>query len=161
MKRVACCIAALVCLVLSGCTINAHLFLVQGPQASPDSPAGYSAKFVGSNSSGTFSGTLANGEAFSGQWTPVPTGPANQASATDSSASPNIAAVWDTVYGQGFYVAHILGERDHIRSTMTGNQGTTLTVEVSWADANPGPQAANKVKGVAEDSHGNIYKITF
>jgi hypothetical protein len=55
----------------------------------------------------------------------------------------------------------VLGRRDVVRGTLTGNHGTTLTVEAYQPAQNPAPSAAAaSVRGVAADSNGNVYKLT-
>jgi hypothetical protein len=41
---------------------------------------------------------------------------------------PNLAFAWDAVYGQGFFVAKILGKKFG-QGVFIGNQGTLLQVE--------------------------------
>ena len=70
-----------------------------------------------------------------------------------SSAAPDLPSAWDTVYGQGYYVAHILGSRDSFQSEITGSQGTVLQIAM-YGDS-------FGEKGVARDDKGNIYKVVF
>jgi hypothetical protein len=164
MKRMFVAVLALVCAgVLSGCHADARLYPVQGPLASLASPPVFAIRFTGGISkSGGMSATLANGEVCKGTWAQVPPAPPQGTGTLDNSgASPNMASAWDTVYGSGFYVAHILGQNIRIRGTISGAQGTTLTVEVyepQNAPPNAGPSA---VKGVAVDNNGNVYKLAF
>jgi hypothetical protein len=44
-----------------------------------------------------------------------------------------MVAVWDTIYGHGFYVAHVLGTPQFARATLTGDKGTTVELEVYLA----------------------------
>jgi hypothetical protein len=69
-------------------------------------------------------------------------------------------AAWDTVYGQGYYLAHVLGEGQYGRATMTGNQGTSLQVEIHSSVSRQGSEMqTSQPKGVAKDSKGNLYKV--
>lgn len=64
---------------------------------------------------------------------------------------------WDSVYGAGFFVTNVLGNRVFARAILSGTKGTTLNVE--FYDPTPG-QITN-VKGIAKDNKGNIFKMTF
>jgi hypothetical protein len=85
---------------------------------------------------------------------PVPAG-AGPASAP---ATNDMASVWDAVYGQGFYVAHIIGNKEFARAVATGNQGTVLNVEMYRANAKD-KDSTPDIRGVAKDNKGNIYKV--
>jgi hypothetical protein len=67
---------------------------------------------------------------------------------------PNLAFAWDVVYGQGYFLAHVLGTRLR-QAIVTGDMGTVLQVECQFTD---GHSAFN---GVAVDSKGNIYKVAW
>jgi hypothetical protein len=73
------------------------------------------------------------------------------APATDaiSLPQPNLAFAWDAVYGEGFFVAHILGNKFG-QGVFTGNQGTVLQVE-----------SLDGRNGVAVDNKGNTYKMVW
>jgi hypothetical protein len=62
---------------------------------------------------------------------------------------PNLAFAWDAVYGQGYFVAKILGKKIG-QGVFTGSQGTILQVE-----------SLNGNNGVAVDNKGNIYKMVW
>jgi hypothetical protein len=62
---------------------------------------------------------------------------------------PNLAYAWDAVYGQGFYVKHILGNKIG-QGVFTGGQGTVLQVE-----------SLDGRTGVALDNKRNIYKMVW
>jgi hypothetical protein len=64
----------------------------------------------------------------------------------------DMGSAWDLVYGQGFYLAHVLGEAQYGRAVVTGSKGTVLETEIF----SPGPGVA---KAVAKDDKGNIYKV--
>jgi hypothetical protein len=67
---------------------------------------------------------------------------------------PNLAFAWDAIYGQGFFLAQILGNQ--IKQVVAkGDQGTVIQVECLPAG---GP---NSLNGVAVDSKGNLYKVVF
>jgi hypothetical protein len=93
-----------------------------------------------------------------GRWATMPQ---PEKSTNAAATSPNdMAAEWDTVYGSGFYVSHILGARLHAKATLVGNKGTNLNLEMYKSDSNKEETAA-AIKGVAKDDKGNIYKVTF
>jgi len=62
---------------------------------------------------------------------------------------PNLAIAWDTVYGEGFFVAHILGKKFG-QGVFTGSNGTVLQVET-----------LDRRNGVAVDNKGNMYKMVW
>lgn len=65
-----------------------------------------------------------------------------------AAANDDMAPVWDKVFGPGYYNASVLGT-GHLRGSGTGKLGTRLDVESSgW-------------NGVARDTHGNVFKVTF
>ena len=37
-----------------------------------------------------------------------------------------MAADWDLVYGGGFYVAHVVGNKLYVRATLIGNMGVNV-----------------------------------
>jgi hypothetical protein len=107
---------------------------------------------------GTFSMVLPNGEVFQGPWKMTYQKSAMQGAAAGAPQSSTMAAAWDTVYGPGFYVAHILGSKPYfMHSTLTGSKGTILQVE--WYVPNFIGTTIMGTNGIAEDSNGNIYKL--
>ena len=143
--------------ILSGCYLNGHLYPVQGPLAAQTPPPVFNARMSGAFNSGNLTVTLTDGEVCKGAWGSVnqsqPAGDGNGAS-----AAPNMSSAWDTVYGQGFYTAHILGAKLHVHGVLTGNKGTILHVELYRPDT---PNGLNEIKGVGVDNNGNIYKLAF
>jgi hypothetical protein len=159
---------------ISGCQSLGHLYPVQGPLASLTPPPIYAAKFtlvanfskpvtVGAHSNdrqGKLAITLANGEQFQGTWKQVYEKAGTDSAPAGATGANSMAAAWDTVYGQGFYVAHVLGQPLFVHTELTGNQGTMLQVE--WYDLgneNNNGAAGYGARGVAQDSKGNIYKL--
>jgi hypothetical protein len=137
-----------------------RLFPVQGPAATQAPPALISAKlqkYMGR--SGKITLVQAGGESFQGTWSIVTSTFAND-KAPGSPASyppqPNLAFAWDVVYGQGYYVATILGSENVGQATATGDRGTVLQIEFNRN------QIGNLIDnhfGVAIDNKGNIYKV--
>jgi hypothetical protein len=136
--------------------VGQKLYPVEGPLASQTPQPVFTAKIrrpifaKGPQFLLLKSWTLANGEVLTGKpktmkATSVKT-PAPDASAPPQ---PNLAFAWDAVYGQGFFVARILG-KDFGQGIFTGEQGTVLQVE-SFDGRN----------GVAADNKGNIYKMVW
>jgi hypothetical protein len=135
--------------LLSGC-INmppGHLYPVQGALAAQTPTPIYSVSLSGGLSSGTVSASLTNGD-VTGAW--------HRVSPTDTSAG-NLAAQWDAVYGQGYFLANVLGNANFCRAALIGAQGLHLDVEFVII---PVGQVADG-KGVAADNQGNLYKLTF
>lgn len=70
---------------------------------------------------------------------------------------------WDSVYGQGSYVGEVLGTGQDARGILTGSKGTTMKVEIHTQQAANSQDAPDVglMRGVAEDSKGQLYKIAF
>jgi hypothetical protein len=144
-----------------------RLYPVSGPAATQGPPAAFTAKMTGSGafekvkggSAGKITLNQINGESFHGTWTTATASFANmKVPGTPGSYAPqpNLAFAWDAVYGQGYYVANILGNQRLGQAITTGSQGTTLQIEFT-ADHLGAP--VDDKFGVAIDSKGNIYKV--
>ncbi len=181
MKRLVMLVTLLACAaVLFGCDNEGQLWPVQGPLASQPSPRSFPIRFTKIYAeTGGFSTTLANGEVFKGTWiklnsaptktrfsdtpkkTPDNGTPANTAGEKNGSGSSlTLASAWDTVYGSGFYTAHVLGQPLSFRGTAKGSRGTTFTIEEYKTATGSSQNPIYKMNGVAVDSNGNIYKFT-
>ena len=151
-----------VCMI-SGCTFTGRLYPVQGPLSSQTPTPIFTAKMTGMLKPQTISAVLSNGEVFKGTWA-VPTVKVRADSAAAGTPQlTSLASAWDTVYGQGFYTAHVLGTRFFAQTSLTGSQGNVLQVEMyrqeHGSDSDPHNAAPLDIKGVAKDSKGNIYKV--
>jgi hypothetical protein len=137
--------------IMSGCSLPLRLYPVQGP-LSKHTPVPILNGTLTGNFSGTMKVVLPDGEICEGEWTASTTPPGS-----GSAIQPvHMAPVWDTIYGQGFYTAHILGEKV-AQGTLRGNKGTTLSVEIKpHLDSQDG---LKNIQGVAQDNVKNIYKI--
>jgi len=146
--------------LLSGCYRYAHLYPIQGPLASLTPPPIYTAKMTGAFNSGNLSLTLANGEVFSGPWKAISVNERAKRATAGDPGQFSLATAWDTVYGQGFYTAHVLGTPLFAQAVLTGNQGTVLQAEL-YRQEHGGDDAPFDIKGVAKDSKGNLFKLAF
>jgi len=144
--------------MLTGCfslSVPGGFSPVRGPLSKQSPLPTYTAKMSGILS-GTISVTLENGEVCSGPWAFVSKSPPENADiGSDRTAASHLAADWDTVYGSGYYVAHVLGNQLYARATLTGNKGTIIHAEFSNEHNQRG-----QTKGVAEDNNGNIFKVS-
>lgn len=140
-------LVALIATLLAGCMVMVpgHLYPVQGSLAAQTPVPVYKVTLSGVMESGTMSATLQDGEVCKGSWAPV---------RQDDPSAGSMSVEWDSVYGAGFFVANVLGNRVFARAVLLGTKGTTLNVE--FYDPTPG-QIAN-VRGIAKD---NIFKLTF
>ncbi|MFZ0820816.1 MAG: hypothetical protein WAM91_12160 [Candidatus Acidiferrales bacterium] len=143
---------------LSGCIAIGHFYPVQGPLSAQTPLPVYSAKLTGAFNSGNISVDLGAGQTCKGRWVagraePAPNGPSG------GSASPDMPAVWDFVYGPGFYTAHVLGVRLFARALATCANGDTLTVEMYRRDNLGEIHTPIEIRGVAKDNRDNIYKV--
>lgn len=143
--------------LLCGCqfTVPGHIYPIQGPAAAQNPPVIYDVTAMGTIkdntgelAGGTLTATLANNESCSGPWGPVP--------ASDNTAG-RMSLQWDQVYGQGFFVANVLGNGHFARATLTCKSGGELNIEFF----DPNKLRPGNSKGVAQDSKGNLYKVTF
>jgi hypothetical protein len=153
-----------VLVLLSVCAISGSiaasgetLYPVQGPLAAQAPPPVITAKFSGTMS-GKFSLVQAKGESFHGTWAFAKQSFVNSKTPGTPASyppQPNLAFAWDAVYGQGYFLAQIVGTT--IRQVVaTGDQGTVIQVECMYT---PGQTYGNN--GVAVDSKGNIYKVVW
>jgi len=94
--------------------------------------------------------TYTDGEVLKGKadWTTAPAADA-AATGTGDSGQSGAAAVWDLIYGSGYYAAHVAGRRI-LEGTFTGDKGTTLEV-----------QSLDEFLAVGADNHGDFYKIVW
>jgi hypothetical protein len=144
--------------MLTGClslSVPGAFSPVQGPlsKQSPLPPT-YTAKMSGLLS-GTISVNLANGEVCTGTWFFVSKAPPVNTDSSIAAASADMATDWDFVYGPGFYVAHVVGNKLYARATLTGRMGTVIYVELSNETNTRG-----NTKGVAQDNKGNLFKVS-
>jgi hypothetical protein len=133
------------------CACEGRFFARSGPLSQVSPVPTYSASVTGIVFSGSISLVIDNGEICKGAWALVSSAPAKNG---DPPAA-NMSADWNLVYGQGYYVAHVLGNKLYARATLTGNLGTTLSVEFSNENNTRG-----NTKGVAQDNRGNVFKVT-
>jgi len=141
--------------LLTGCiflSVPGGFSPVKGPLSTQSPVPTYAAKMTGLLS-GTISLVLSSGETCRGPWAFV--SKATNDAANSAPTPPDMAADWDLVYGPGFYVAHVVGNKLYARATLTGNMGTVIHVELSNETNTRG-----NTKGVAEDNHGNVFKVS-
>jgi hypothetical protein len=142
---------------LAGCislTVQGGFSPVEGPLSQQNPAPTYTAKMSGLLS-GSISVVLAKGDVCKGSWAFVSRTPPTATGTTALPPPPKTAADWDLVYGQGFYVAHVVGNRFYARATLTGKMGTVVHLELSNETNTRG-----NTKGVARDNHGNIFKVS-
>jgi hypothetical protein len=139
-----------VSIALTGCS-SIKFYPVQGPFASRQPPVVLVSTVTGGFRSGRISVTLPDGEVCKGSWIGT----------SQPDASNSMASTWDVVYGQGYYAAHVLGQNIFGQAMLTGNLGTTLTLELYRPEKKDATNTvvAGLAKGVAKDSKGNIYKV--
>ena len=146
--------------VLSSAACAQRLYPVQGPAAMQQTQPLFSAKLQGYlGQSGKITLVQSNGESFQGTWSIVTaTFANNKTPGTPASypPQPNLAFAWDAVYGQGYYVATILGSQNVGTAVATGDRGTVLQIEFHREQL--GVPEDNHF-GVAVDNKGNIYKV--
>jgi hypothetical protein len=141
----------LTAILVSGCTtrVPGHLYPLRGPLAAQNPPPILAVSLHGGLAAPlVISTTLENGDVCKSRVTRV--------RKADTSAN-QMAAQWDSVYGQGFFAAHVLGNYSFARSALTCPGGTTVSLQFYEARAEDIQTAA----GVAQDSKGNLYKLTF
>jgi hypothetical protein len=139
-------LGAIVGALLGGCVLSVKgaFSPVRGPLAGqkpvPSFPAQLSGAF-----SGTISVTLPGAGICRGNWSLA--GPQAQ--------NFDLSADWDQVYGAGYYSAHVLGDKEFVRTALNCSAGGVIRTEFSNENNKPG-----NTHGVAEDDHGNLFKIS-
>ncbi len=123
-------------LLVSGC-VAGHLYPVQGPLAAQTPPPIYRVRM---DNLDIVSFTLGSGDVCHGMWSNLP---------KEDPTSGDLSAEWDLVYGKGFFLANVHGSIGIARAILTCTKGTTVNVEFS------------STQGVAKDSNGNVFKLTF
>ena len=149
--------------VLSGCvTLSApgSFAVVRGPKVTQSTPPPTYQATLRGLLSGTVTVVTDDGEVCSGKWGFISRTTATKDGSSAAGVAPpppsvNMDADWDLVYGQGYYVAHVVGNKLYARATLTGQKGTVIYAEFSNETNQRG-----QTKGVAEDNHGNIFKIS-
>ncbi|MGD0940475.1 MAG: hypothetical protein ABR905_12270 [Terracidiphilus sp.] len=138
------------------------LYPVQGPAVTQTPPLVLTAKIKKGMVSEQISSFLANGEELQGKFANV-TATSMNSKVLGAPASyppqPNLAFAWDAIYGQGFYLSHVLGETIG-QGVFTSNQGTVLQVEIVSENFGKFSQAYRQF-GVAVDNKGNVYKMVW
>ena len=145
--------------ILAGCRMTARLYPVQGPLSAQSPTPILLAKLTGAFNSGNMTVVLADGEVCKGHWATVPRSPVAKATAGAASGN-NMSSVWDTIYGSGFYLSHVLGQRLYVQAVIPGNRGTVLNVEMYRSEGEE-PNLPRGIRGVAKDNKDNIYKLVF
>jgi hypothetical protein len=155
---------ALFSFALASCHATARFYPVQGPLAEQAAPPVYVGKISGAFYSGTMKVTGSQGQVFEGHWEavrqPTKSTDAPQTSPSDAEMAP----LWDSIYGNGFYVAHVLGTRLYGRGSLKASNGDTLKVEFYRPEEKNSTDPnviRGSIKGVGKDDKGNVFKITF
>jgi hypothetical protein len=128
----------LAAVLVSGCATG-HLYPVQGPLLAQMPPPIYKIKTERGDS---ISARLSIDEVCRGTWLDV---------VQEDPTAREMSAEWDLVYGKGFFLANVLGKIGIARAKLICSKDTTTTVEVEF----------NSTIGVAKDSNGNVFKLTF
>jgi hypothetical protein len=137
--------------LLTGCAlmVPGHLYPVQGPLSQESTPPIYTATLNGSVlPSGSITVHLASRIKCPGDWHAV--------SAGDTTAR-QMSVEWDIVYGNGYFVAHVLGKRTFARAVLTCTNIEKLNLE--FLVVKPGDPSSTI--GVVSDGAGNIFKLAF
>jgi hypothetical protein len=142
---------AVILTALCGCALivssNAHLYPVAGPLSTQTPLPVFVLKLGPGLEIGV---TLPSGEHLTGQ----------RKYAVESiglSGDPlALPAVWDEVFGSGYYVARVLGKQAW-RAELSGDKGAALSVQYI-SDVHADGIVLN---GVARDGIGNVFKIAY
>jgi hypothetical protein len=126
----------LAALLVSGC-VAGHLYPVQGPLSAQTPPPIYRVRM---DNLDIVSVTLGSGDVCRGMWSNLP---------KEDPTSRDLSVEWDLVYGKGFFLANVFGNIGLARAMLTCTKDTTVNVEFT------------SDKGVAKDSNGNVFKLTF
>ncbi|HWZ99816.1 MAG TPA: hypothetical protein VN025_18810 [Candidatus Dormibacteraeota bacterium] len=151
---------------LIGCIghATARFYPVQGPLVSQTPSAVYVGKVSGGVNSGQIALTANQGEMFQGRWETIQLPKKSTDAPVMAPTDNEMVPLWDSIYGNGFYVAHVLGSKFYARASLTGANGDSLKVEFYRPEEKDSQGNVNalraSIKGVAKDDKGNVYKIT-
>ncbi|HSY97065.1 MAG TPA: hypothetical protein VK793_15695 [Steroidobacteraceae bacterium] len=137
---------ASIAIAIGGCAAGPiHLYPIDAPTAGQSPKPILSGTIIYVALTATISFHLPDGEKFSGPC----------AFGSPAGVNDDLKAAWDSVYGQGDYLAHVVGSPTHCTARLTGSKQTTFRLE-AYKETTDTP-----LKGVAEDSNGNLYKVAF
>jgi hypothetical protein len=122
--------------LLSGCAAG-HLYPVQGPLSAQTPVPSFK---VSMDNADAISTRLPGGKLCRGTWLDVAQGDPTARDMSDA---------WDLVYGKGFFLANVLGKITVARAILTCSNDMKVTVEF------------NTTKGVAKDTNGDVFRLTF
>jgi len=94
-------------MALSGCA-SARFYPVEGPLSMQKPMPVLKGKISGAFYSGSMSVTMPDGEACQGHWAAMPQQTDKNATTADIATNMEMARIWDQLYGQQFYTAHVL-----------------------------------------------------
>lgn len=117
---------------------------VRGPLAETKPVPNYSARMVGALS-GQITVSLPRDGSCTGTWSLRGIQP----------QSFDLSEDWDLIYGTGYHSAHVLGVREFVRTTLACTSRSKVRMELSNETNTRG-----KTRGVAEDDHGNVFKVS-
>lgn len=130
-----------------GCSLPLHVYPIQGPLAQQRPGLVLEGRISGLLS-GSTEIRLPSGETCRGSWARVLQNSEGAGERTEWGQT------WDAVYGQGYFVAHVLGSGRRGRAMLQGDQGSQIALEF-YTEAVKG----SPVLGVARDGSGNVYKM--
>jgi hypothetical protein len=137
---------ASIAIAIGGCAAGPiHLYPIDAPTAGQSPKPILSGTIIYVALTATISFHLPDGEKFSGPC----------AFGSPAGVNDDLKAAWDSVYGQGDYLAHVVGSPTHCTARLTGSKQTTFRLEAYNETAD------TPLKGIAEDSNGNLYKVAF
>jgi len=142
---------------LSGCHSGAVLHPIQGTSARYYALLDVHGVF----NSARFSADLDHDKGWvrheecKGQWEPA--GPPKPPAGGNALATNDMTAVWDTVYGEGYYEANFAKFKQCARGSGKSKQGTVLDAEICKLPNEKNGKLSNR--GVARDNNGNIYRL--
>lgn len=140
--------AFLALIFVAACSRPVHVYPVAGPRAEA-----WRGEPIKGRVSGLLSGRVTlhfpeEGD-YSGAWSLVPQ------DTLRGGEEQAWASAWDTVYGKGYFQAHVLGAAFRARAALQSGPGAKLAVEFYRVEGRDTP-----VLGVAHDPAGNVYKLT-
>jgi hypothetical protein len=147
-----------------GPAFGQQLYPVRGPLAAQPTPPVLKAKTKEGMVSYTLvawilpNGELLNLDKKSYRWTVAFANNKTPGAPESYPPQPNLAFAWDAVYGQGYYVANVLGSKNVGQGLFSGANGTVLQIE--FLRYPPG-HAGGIPAGVAVDNQGNLYKMAW
>jgi len=146
-------IASLILSSLIGCSLTMNMYPVRGPLTDKTPVPTIHLHLDGGPSPEPVSLVLPDGETCQGQWSSeIAKIPSSATQLGQNVTNNDIPVVWDEIFGQGYYLAKVVGAIHHGHGVLKGNHGTVINLDFLI-------RRGASIIGVAADNKGNYYKM--